>query len=128
MEKCFNQLNEAKQLLVTLPLLKNEVDLGSLHLWCGGLCENSLRLLFLDCCRWGFRLRCCRGTYSLGREVGITFFIVISIFVCICVCFNNDSLNKWFMELLFLLLLLNVFFGIDVKFLKAKKIITKKEN
>ena len=32
------------------------------------------------------------------------------------------------MELLFLLLLLNVFFGIDVKFLKEKKIVTKKEN
>ena len=58
----------------------------------------------------------------------MTFFILIPIFVCICVCFNNDSLNKGFMELLFLLLLLNVFFGIDVKFLKEKKIVTKKEN
>ena len=56
------------------------------NLWCGGLCDNSWWLLFLDCCHWGLHLGCCKGAYSLRREVGIAFFIIIFVCVCVFVC------------------------------------------
>ena len=123
-------------------LHKNEVVLGSLQplVWRSFWQQLTAPIPWL--LPFGPLSGCCRGAYSLGREVGIAFFhyhycyLCVCVCVCVCVCmwslcvfvcvFNNGSLNNWFMYLLFLLFLM-FFFVLLLKFLKGKKFFIKRK-
>ena len=84
MEKYFNKLTEAKYLLVKLHLDKNEVDLGSLQplvVFTTAVDGYYCLTVAVGASVWGV----VGVLIPWGGRLALPFFIIIIIFLCMCV-------------------------------------------